>query len=117
MKTWHKRIERHIEEWSVRLGNRKWWPKYIYHFTDVNNAVQIITTGYLYSHAECEKQGIMVVDNASPEIINQTRLDYLNYVRLYFRPRTPTQYRNEGIRPFSKRELDAHCPIPNFLLL
>jgi len=55
----------------------------------------------------------MRVDNASPQIIAQTRTQHLRYVRLYFRPRTPTQYRNEGIRPRDQRQLGgAHCPIP-----
>jgi hypothetical protein len=32
---------------------------------------------------------------------------------MYFRPRTPTQYNNEGIRPFGQRQLGgAHCPVP-----
>jgi hypothetical protein len=48
-----------------------------------------------------------------PVVIQQTQPEHLNYVRLYFQPRTPTQYRNEGIRPIDQRELDgAHCPIP-----
>jgi hypothetical protein len=55
----------------------------------------------------------MKIDNASPQIIQQTRPEHLEYVRLYFRPRTPTQYRNEGIRPVNQRELGgAHCPMP-----
>jgi hypothetical protein len=55
----------------------------------------------------------MQVDNASPAVIQQTQPEYTDYVRLYFRPRTPTQYRNEGIRPIQQRELEgAHCPMP-----
>jgi hypothetical protein len=59
-----------------------------------------------------KKLRVMVTDNASPDIIEQTYPGHLEYVRLYFRPRTPTQYRNEGIRPVEKRELGAHCPVP-----
>ena len=56
-------------------------------------------------------------DIASPEIIAQTPKPYKNYVRLYFRPRTPTQYSNEGIRTVIDRVLSgAHCPIPVYLL-
>jgi hypothetical protein len=55
----------------------------------------------------------MKVDNASPEVIEQTQPQHFRYARLYFRPRTPTQYRNEGIRPVNRRKLGgAHCPIP-----
>jgi hypothetical protein len=34
----------------------------------------------------------------------------------YFRPRTPTQYNNEGFRPVGQRELNSHCPVPVFFL-
>jgi hypothetical protein len=113
MKPWKADLERHIERWSARLGNLRWWPRFVYHFTDVHNAARIIQSGSLYSRAEAERKGLMQVDNASPEIIQQTRPGHLEYVRLYFRPQTPTQYRNEGIRPLDQRELGgAHCPIP-----
>jgi hypothetical protein len=54
----------------------------------------------------------MQIDNASSEIIGQTRPERLEFARLYFRPRTPTQFRNEGIRPREQREMAAHCPMP-----
>ena len=41
----------------------------------------------------------MANENANPEIIAGTNREHLNFVRLYFRPRTPTQYVNEGIKP------------------
>lgn len=113
MKPWVDEIKFHIETWAARLRPLDWWPRYVYHFTDVNNAASIIQSGCLYSRAEANQRGLMKVDNASSEIIQQTRAEHLNYVRLYFRPRTPTQYRNEGIRPVSRRELGgAHCPVP-----
>jgi hypothetical protein len=113
MKSWAPRIQQHINEWSARLGILDWWPRYVYHFTDVCNAASILNDSILYSRAEAEKHGRMLVDNASPDIMSQTPLAYKHFVRLYFRPKTPTQYRNEGIRPISKRVLGgAHCPIP-----
>jgi len=113
VKPWADEIKSHIEAWATRLGPLRWWPRYIYHFTDVRNAVSILQTGHLYSRIEAERRGLMKVDNASPRIIEQTRPEHLKYVRLYFRPRTPTQYRNEGIRPICRRQLGgAHCPIP-----
>ncbi|NJN94192.1 MAG: DUF4433 domain-containing protein [Anaerolineales bacterium] len=113
MKPWADDIRHHIQTWSDRLGPLSWWPRYVYHFTDVNNAVQIIQSRYLYCRTEVEHQNLMAVDNASPTIIQQTHPEHLNYVRLYFRPRTPTQYRNEGLRPIGQRQLDgAHCPVP-----
>ena len=113
MKSWRAEIEQHILNWSRKLGNLGWWPRYIYHFTDVQNAINILKDGVLFSRAEAKKLGRMMVDNASPDVIAQTRLEHTQFVRLYFRPRTPTQYRNEGIRPQKRRELGgAHCPVP-----
>ncbi|MBW1678253.1 MAG: DUF4433 domain-containing protein [Deltaproteobacteria bacterium] len=117
MKSWRDDIKNKIEELSKSLNPRglHWWPKYLYHSTDVHNASGILKSGYLYSRAEAQKQGLMIVDNASPEIIDHTDLASLRNARLYFRPRTPTQYNNEGIRPLNNRSLNAHCPIPIFL--
>jgi len=113
MKQWQPVIKQHIRTWSIRLGNLGWWPSYVYHFTDIQNAVSILKSGFLYSRIEATRLGMMLVDNASPDVIQQTSTDHLRYVRLYFRPRTPTQFRNEGIRPLNQRVLGgAHCPIP-----
>ncbi len=47
MKSWAADIEDHIQYWASKLGNLGWWPKYVYHFTDVNNAAKIIRSGSL----------------------------------------------------------------------
>lgn len=60
--------------------------------------------------------GMMQVDNASSSVIGHTQLNRQKFVRLYFRPLTPTQYYNEGIRPLNQRVYDAHCPVPVFFL-
>lgn len=98
------------------LGSRQWWPRFLFHFTDVQNAANILQDGCLLSRSTAVSLGHMVTDNASPDIIGQTDPAWAGYVRLYFRPRTPTQYRNEGFRPEGQRELGAHCPVPVFFL-
>lgn len=112
MKPWANEIQHHINTWASRLEPLDWWPRYVYHFTDVHNAANIIRSGHLYSRTAAEQRGLMIVDNASPEIIQQTCPEHQQYARLYFRPRTPTQFSNEGIRPSGQRRLGAHCPIP-----
>ena len=54
----------------------------------------------------------MTVGNASAEVLDQSPSWLFDFVRLYFRPRTPTFYRNEGIRPLAYRQMGAHCPVP-----
>jgi len=112
-------IERFLDELLAQSwlrGGREKWANYVYHFTDVRNAVEILRSGKLLCRAELDSLKGMVVDNASHTVIANTAAYVHNYVRLYFRPRTPTQYRNEGIRPKDQRVLESHCPVPIFFL-
>lgn len=110
------RIKEHLQ----RLGGspwlgpaRRWWPKFLFHFSDLRNVVSILESGRLLPRSQCE----MAVDSASPQVIEQTDERWKQYVRFYFRPRTPTQFHNEGIRPVAQLgALQAHCPMPVFLL-
>lgn len=114
MKSWHRDIITHIEHWSDRLkpSGLEWWPQYVYHTTDITNAVKILKSGHLYSRNEVIRRGISFHDSASIDVLEHTSEAHKEYVRLYFRPRTPTHYNNEGIRPQHKRKLKAHCPVP-----
>ena len=84
----------------------------MFHFTDVRNAASILNSGVLLSRAEMDRQGGILVDGASPNVISGTEDEVKENVRLYFRPRTPTQYNNEGFRPVGKRVRKSHCPMP-----
>ncbi|WP_419939311.1 DarT ssDNA thymidine ADP-ribosyltransferase family protein [Candidatus Palauibacter sp.] len=87
----------------------------MYHYTDVSNAINILNGGVLYSRAGAKARGLMVHENANLAIIAGTNQDHLDFVRLYFRPRTPTQYVNEGIKPPAERG-SGHCPVPVFFV-
>ena len=117
MKDWLDDLRDHVTRWGNRLKKegRAWWPRFVYHYTDVNNAINVLNTGVLYSRAEAQARGLMVNENAHPEIIAGTDPDHLDFVRLYFRPRTPTQYVNEGIKPPRQRD-NGHCPVPVFFV-
>lgn len=114
MKEWSDQIRQHINNWSSQLGSLNWWPKFVYHFTDVQNAANILNINRLLCRNKADAQHQIIVDGASPTVIRHTKAQNKNYVRLYFRPLTPTQYSNEGIRPISERILDSHCPVPIF---
>jgi hypothetical protein len=108
-----------LKEGSIRSGlgpRRRWVAKYIYHFTDLNNAVPILNDGVIYSREAAEANSLMVTDNASKGVMGQTNSDWKSFVRFYFRPKTPTQYRNEGVRSEESLTYDAHCPVPVFFL-
>jgi hypothetical protein len=116
VKAWRSRLAQHLATWSAKLPTyRSWWPKYVYHFTNVANAVRIVQAGFLFSREEARRRELMVTDNASAAVIQGTSQEHLKLARMYFRPRTPTQYHNEGIRPRAQRTmLNAHCAMPVF---
>lgn len=41
----------------------KWWPRYLYHFTDVNNVPSILTTGWILSRVEALEKAIVRSNN------------------------------------------------------
>ncbi|MEO1771120.1 MULTISPECIES: DarT ssDNA thymidine ADP-ribosyltransferase family protein [Enterococcus] len=95
------------------------YAEYVYHFTDIRNAASILNTGKILSRNKAKELNLMLNDNASESVISGTGFYVKDYVRFYFRPKTPTQYRNEGI--MSKTEIEnsdfkAHCPVPVFFL-
>jgi hypothetical protein len=107
----------HVTRWSADTmhAGASWVPKFLYHFTDVKNAASILQSGELLSRNEANRRNAMLHDNASSQVIEATRAMHQDFARLYFRPRTPTQFHNEGIRPVAARTFDnAHCAIPVF---
>ena len=99
--------------------NPSWWPKFAYHYTDVTNAVSILSSGKLYSRVKAGAKGVMENDNASRQVIDMTETRTTSYVRFYFRPLTPTQYHNEGYKHRQIRydgDINANVPVPVFLL-
>lgn len=96
-----------------------WWRKYAFHFTDVSNAASILNSGRLYSRSQALNHNIMLNDNASRQVIDITDREVISNVRFYFRPKTPTQYYNEGYKhPLLRFHGDpnANVPVPVFFL-
>jgi hypothetical protein len=102
------------ENWLGFIRSR--WIEFAFHYTDIRNAVEILKSEKLLCRTELEERGIMPVDNASQVVISNTERPVKDFIRLYFRPKTPTQYRNEGVRPIGKRWEESHCPVPVFFL-
>ncbi|MEY8737062.1 DarT ssDNA thymidine ADP-ribosyltransferase family protein [Lactobacillus sp. AN1001] len=74
----------------------------MWHFTDINNVVNILSSLKVMSKNQAVNEKKMLNDNAS-EVVNNTYTHAWvhDYARFYLRPKTPTQYRNEGIYPLS----------------
>lgn len=107
------------QDW-VKNSARRNWPRFLFHYTDIKNVPTILRHGFLYSRTEAERLGVLRTSSGDPGILSETDPLVKNSVRLYFRPRTPTQYHAEGIRSqdghFRSEYPEAHCPVPVFLL-
>jgi hypothetical protein len=95
---------------------RRIWSRFLFHLTNVENAASILISGRLLSRSRALAEQRMVTENASSEVLAQSDPSLFDHVRLHFRPRTPTFYRNEGIRPVGFRSFNANCPVPVALL-
>lgn len=86
---------------------------YLFHFTDFSNLNTILGSGFLNSRNHCINNHIDFNDSAEKEIIASTSSNITNSVRFYFKEKSMTLYRNEGI----KADLEPpHLPIPVYLL-
>jgi hypothetical protein len=107
------------EDWLKR-SERRVWPQFVFHYTDITNTVEILREDCLYSRQYLEDRDRLPVSAGSPSVLAGTSAEYKDCVRLYFRPRTPTQFYAEGIH--SRHSLarsnypKAHCPVPVFFL-
>ena len=114
--TYRDIIERNSDNPNIKI---KWWTRYAFHYTDVTNAIGILTSGHLYSRKDAIKAGMMKCDNASRQVINMTKAETFLNARFYFRPLTPTQFHNEGYKHPNLRfqtEDNANVPVPIFFL-
>lgn len=114
------RLEAGVIATGIYSSSRRSWFKYCYHFSHVENIVSILNDGKLLSREQALREDKMKSDNASRKIIDNTNPLYKDYVRLHFRPKSPTQYHNEGFKTKEQlelSELDAQCTVPVFLLL
>lgn len=108
------KLQAHVDKWSTTLPRIA---PYVFHHTHLENAATILDGGWLYSRNELEERGIVHTDAASQDVIAITNEETKGFVRLYFRPCTPTQWHCEGIRPASGyTSLGAHCPVPVFFV-
>ena len=102
---------------SLRLDPaRRWWPRCLFRSDHVENAARILNSGKLLSRWSAARNRLIVKDSGSPSHVSELNDEQLRCVRLYFRPRTPTNFANEGVRPQHKIEYEAHMPVPVYLL-
>lgn len=82
-----------------------------HHYTDFVNFLDIMNTGKLLSRNEALKCGF--IDAAEQSVIDKTSEKVKEYVRFYYKEKTPTIYDNEGKKVDNSL---PHMPIPVLLL-
>lgn len=113
-------VDQHIAHWQGQLtgpsyAHRRHWPSHLFHHAPLENAVAILRDGCLRSRNDADNQRTR--DVAAPGVID-ARDHAHDSVRLYFRPKTPTQWHIEGIRrPDEYYRDSAHAPILVMFLL
>lgn len=65
------------------------WKNSVYHFTHIENAIEIITNKKIFS-----RKNAIIRGDAAGNVVH-LRDDAHEYARFYFRPHTPTQFYNE----------------------
>lgn len=111
----------HIQNWQAQLNqpwynHRRYWPACLFHHAPLENAVSILTEGMLRSRND--PANLRPRDVAAREV-NAVRAHAHNRVRLYFRPKTPTQFHIEGIRKPGECRFgdETHAPVLVMLIL
>ncbi|MHB0858566.1 MAG: DarT ssDNA thymidine ADP-ribosyltransferase family protein [Anaerolineae bacterium] len=119
-----EQIRQFLTEIRRKLGlardERRSWPEFVYHYTDITNVRSILSAQRLLSRTRAEDSGCLEHSSGSTAELKVTGDQIRDSVRLYFRPKTPTQYHAEGVKSLTTLALakykDAHCPVPIFLL-
>ena len=87
------------------------WAGYIYHFTHLENAVNILKNKKIQSRNKADFK-----DSAGQAFITTTLSKIKDFARFYFRPLTPTQFYNQGLGKFIKNTNELpQCPVPIFI--
>jgi len=81
------------------------------HYTDITNIESIIETKKLFSRSMSKE--IISTDAASKEVLDHTDNKIKEYVRFYYKEKTPTIFNNEGIKQVG---MPTHMPIPILLV-
>ena len=118
MKTDAEEIVSFVGELEHKLAGttRSFWPRHLFRVDSVRAVARILENNTLYSRSRAQARGLMDHDAASPSVIANAPAWLKDYVRLYFRPKTPTEFQSEGFRAKADIKMGAHRPMPIVLV-
>lgn len=100
---------------TIDILKSKYGFKGLWHFTYFTNLNSIFNNNKLYSRNYFLDNGINFIDGASPSVLSKAAKIVKDYTRFYYRPKTPTLFDNEGIKPIQYQS-NTHVPTPVYLL-
>lgn len=86
----HSRLARFVNSLKKKVRS-----PYIYHFTHLFNAIDVIKSRKILSRDRALELGLLKFDSAGSVISRSSKAH--KFARFYFRPCTPTQYYNEAL--------------------
>lgn len=106
-------VRAHIDQWEERLGRgnrpyRQHWPARLFRHEPLENAVKILQSGALLSRRDAADG---IERDVAPANIIASSAAARGSVRLYFRPKNPTQYHIEGIKKPHELYQGRHAPV------
>jgi hypothetical protein len=106
-------VHAHIDHWKRHLGkgnrpHRRNWPARLFRHEPLENAVRILQSGVLLSRNDA---ATAIKRDIAPADIITSRAAAHGSARLYFRPKSPTQYHIEGIRKPNELYQSRQAPV------
>ena len=116
-----KELEKQIEKARAIFTTlkRKYNFQGFIHTTAYENFINIMKLGKIYSRKLIFEKNIEHKNIALNEVLNTTPETIKSFARFYWRVKTPTCYRNEGIKPQAELvdNFKAHSPNPVILVI
>lgn len=105
------KLEKEFKHKLITFLKENFQYKGFHHYTDISNFLEIMKMGKLLSRHRASELGF--TDAADQNVLTHTNRYIMDYVRFYYKEKTPTFYRNEGIKV---NNAHPHMPIPVVLL-
>lgn len=96
---------------STNRPYRRNWPSRLFRHEPLENITRILSSGQLLSRFDATNQNAGIPLDIAPAEIIEASDAALKAVRLYFRPKNPTQWNIEGIREPCDFYYGKHAPI------
>lgn len=107
----HKEVEKDLKTKLIEDLKQQHQFEGFHHYTDLTNFFRIMKNEKLFSRNKAIELGF--TDSASQEVLSHTHKYIMDFVRFFYKEKTPTIYKNEGIKVDNEA---PHMPIPVLII-